>query len=214
MSHTPTLHTPMKVAVVGTGYVGLGTAALLAYFGHQVMGIDIDQSKIDMLQRGELPIYEPGLERPLMAECGDRLHWTTDYSAAIPGADVIFICVGTPAAARRTAGPAVRGGGGAGRGPSPERQDAGGREQEHRPGGHGDWVARIIEEHAPDYKEHRTTWSATPSSCARARRCLTACTRTGWCWAATTAREWHGCCAAVRPLIEQTSWPRPKVPRA
>ncbi len=70
----------MKVAVVGTGYVGLGTAALLAYFGHQVMGLDIDQGKVEMLVRGELPIYEPGLGE-LMAECGDRLQWTTDYSA-------------------------------------------------------------------------------------------------------------------------------------
>ncbi|MFC3834452.1 UDP-glucose dehydrogenase family protein [Deinococcus rufus] len=85
---------PAKVAVIGTGYVGLGTAGLLAHIGHHVTGIDIDQNKIDMLRAGEVPIHEPGLDDLLASQDG-RLTWTTDYSA-VKDADVIFICVGTP----------------------------------------------------------------------------------------------------------------------
>ncbi|OLV18827.1 UDP-glucose 6-dehydrogenase [Deinococcus marmoris] len=151
----------MKVAVVGTGYVGLGTTALLAYFGHQVMGLDIDQDKVDMLVRGELPIYEPGLGE-LMAECGDRLHWTTDYSAAIPDADVIFICVGTPplpggqpdlrylAAAAQDVARHLNG----------KMQVV--VNKSTVPVGTGDWVARIIEENAPDYKQHQYNVVSNP----------------------------------------------------
>ncbi len=161
MPHTPTLHAPMKVAVVGTGYVGLGTAALLAYFGHQVTGLDIDQGKVDMLQRGELPIYEPGLGE-LMAECGDRLQWTTDYAAAIPDADVIFICVGTPplpsgqpdlrylAAAAQDVARHLNG----------KMQVV--VNKSTVPVGTGDWVARIIEDHAANYKEHQYNVVSNP----------------------------------------------------
>lgn len=85
----------LNVTVVGTGYVGLGTAIMLAQLGHQVTGLDVDQSKIELLRAGGLPIYEPGLDL-MMADNAERLHWTTDYASAIPHADVIFICVGTP----------------------------------------------------------------------------------------------------------------------
>ncbi|MFD1732829.1 hypothetical protein ACFSC4_22770 [Deinococcus malanensis] len=68
---------------------------MLAYLGHQVVGLDVDQEKVEMLQRGELPIYEPHLDQ-LLQDSSSRLRWTTDYASAIPNADVIFICVGTP----------------------------------------------------------------------------------------------------------------------
>lgn len=85
---------PMNVAVIGTGYVGLGTAALLAHIGHTVTGIDISEEKIAMLQRAEVPIHEPGLN-DLLASVQGRLTWTTSYDA-VATADVVFICVGTP----------------------------------------------------------------------------------------------------------------------
>ncbi|GGJ78195.1 UDP-glucose 6-dehydrogenase [Deinococcus aquiradiocola] len=85
----------LNVTVVGTGYVGLGTAIMLAQLGHQVTGLDVDARKIDQLNLGHLPIYEPGLD-VMLAENAERLTWTSDYTSAIPHADVIFICVGTP----------------------------------------------------------------------------------------------------------------------
>lgn len=87
---------PQNVVVIGTGYVGLGTAGLLAHIGHQVTGIDIDPAKVAMLRAGEVPIHEPGLEQ-LLKGGSSRLTWTTQYDE-IANADVIFICVGTPPA--------------------------------------------------------------------------------------------------------------------
>ncbi|WP_456833454.1 UDP-glucose dehydrogenase family protein [Deinococcus sp. UYEF24] len=84
----------MRVAVIGTGYVGLGTAGLLALIGHAVTGIDIDEGKIELLKQGRIPIHEPGLA-DLLASQSNRLDWSTDVSATAE-ADVIFICVGTP----------------------------------------------------------------------------------------------------------------------
>jgi UDPglucose 6-dehydrogenase len=83
--------------VIGTGYVGLATAACLADLGHRVTGIDIDATKVAILQAGKPPIYERGLEE-LMAGTmkTGRLRFTTDYSAAIPDADFVFLAVGTP----------------------------------------------------------------------------------------------------------------------
>ena len=83
--------------MVGTGYVGLVSGVCFSDFGHNVVCVDRDPAKIDMLLRGEVPIYEPGLET-LMArnvEAG-RLSFTTDLRAAIDGADAVFIAVGTP----------------------------------------------------------------------------------------------------------------------
>jgi UDPglucose 6-dehydrogenase len=87
----------MKICVMGTGYVGLVTAAGLAEFGHRVIGTDKDASKIDRCARGEAPIYEPGLE-DLLRRNLDRgsLSFTADVAAAVREADVIFVCVGTP----------------------------------------------------------------------------------------------------------------------
>ena len=87
----------MKVAVVGTGYVGLVTGTCFAEVGIDVTCIDIDQQKIDNLHRGILPIYEPGLEEMVTrnVEKG-RLHFSTSLAEAIAGCDVAFIAVGTP----------------------------------------------------------------------------------------------------------------------
>jgi len=90
----------MKIAVVGTGYVGLVTGTCLADSGNEVTCIDIDRDKIERLERGEVPIYEPGLaelvERNSQA---GRLHFTTDLAAGVAPARVIFLAVGTPPAA-------------------------------------------------------------------------------------------------------------------
>ena len=88
----------MKIAVIGTGYVGLVSGVCFSDFGHDVVCVDKDPKKIEMLERGEVPIYEPGLDA-LMAknvEAG-RLSFTGDLKTAMDGAQAIFIAVGTPA---------------------------------------------------------------------------------------------------------------------
>ena len=87
----------MRVVMVGTGYVGLVSGACFADFGHDVICVDKDESKISMLEAGEIPIYEPGLES-LVADNvkAKRLSFTTDLANAVPGADAVFIAVGTP----------------------------------------------------------------------------------------------------------------------
>ncbi len=87
----------MKIAVIGTGYVGLVTAAGLAEFGHTVIGTDKDAAKIDLLTRGISPIYEPGLDDLLKRTLASgNLSFAADVDAAIREAGVIFVCVGTP----------------------------------------------------------------------------------------------------------------------
>jgi UDPglucose 6-dehydrogenase len=85
----------MRVAIIGTGYVGLTTGVCLAFTGHSVWCLDTDQAKIEALKQGAIPIYEPNLEE-LLDEARRNLTFTTDYAEAIPGADVVFIAVGTP----------------------------------------------------------------------------------------------------------------------
>ena len=87
----------MRVCVVGTGYVGLTTGVSLAFLGHQVTCVDLDQSKVDMLTAGRCPIYEPSMEN-LLAEASANLTFTTSYAEAVPGADVVFVAVQTPSA--------------------------------------------------------------------------------------------------------------------
>src|SRR6056297_1758765 len=87
----------MKITMIGTGYVGLVSGVCFSDFGHEVICVDKDPRKIEMLNAGEVPIYEPGLDA-LMArnvEAG-RLRFTTDLASAVDGADAIFIAVGTP----------------------------------------------------------------------------------------------------------------------
>ena len=87
----------MKVCVVGTGYVGLVTGTCLAEIGNTVCCVDINQAKIDMLNRGEVPIYEPGLEELIESNTREeRLSFSTDLKTAVEEADICFIAVGTP----------------------------------------------------------------------------------------------------------------------
>ncbi|MEM8731290.1 MAG: UDP-glucose/GDP-mannose dehydrogenase family protein [Pseudomonadota bacterium] len=87
----------MKIAMIGTGYVGLVSGVCFSDFGHEVVCVDKNPAKIDMLNRGEVPIFEPGLD-DLMAKNvdGGRLSFTTDLAAAVAGAGAVFIAVGTP----------------------------------------------------------------------------------------------------------------------
>jgi len=87
----------MRVVMVGTGYVGLVSGVCFADFGHEVVCVDKDPAKIDMLNSGGVPIYEPGLEDLVSknVEAG-RLSFTTDLKQAMVGAAAVFIAVGTP----------------------------------------------------------------------------------------------------------------------
>lgn len=87
----------MKIAMIGTGYVGLVSGVCFSDFGHEVVCVDKIPEKIAMLERGEVPIYEPGLDAVMArnVEAG-RLSFTTDLAAAVDGADAVFIAVGTP----------------------------------------------------------------------------------------------------------------------
>ena len=85
----------MRVAVFGAGYVGLVTGACFAELGHRVVVRDIVAEKIELLRRGEVPIYEPGLDE-LLARNRERLAFTTDVNEAIDGAEFVYVAVGTP----------------------------------------------------------------------------------------------------------------------
>jgi UDPglucose 6-dehydrogenase len=87
----------MRIAVIGTGYVGLVSGACFSEFGVSVVCVDQDEAKIARLRRGEMPIYEPGLEALVAANtAAGRLVFTTDLTAAVEGAEAVFIAVGTP----------------------------------------------------------------------------------------------------------------------
>ena len=87
----------MKIAMIGTGYVGLVSGACFAEFGPEVTCVDVDEAKISRLCKGEIPIYEPGLE-DLVAKgiSSGRLSFTTDLAQAVSDADAVFVAVGTP----------------------------------------------------------------------------------------------------------------------
>ncbi|MEX0283416.1 MAG: UDP-glucose/GDP-mannose dehydrogenase family protein [Paracoccaceae bacterium] len=87
----------MKIAMIGTGYVGLVSGVCFSDFGHNVVCVDKNPEKIEMLERGEVPIYEPGLEQLIAKNVSaGRLSFTTDLTSAVDGADAVFIAVGTP----------------------------------------------------------------------------------------------------------------------
>jgi UDPglucose 6-dehydrogenase len=87
----------MRVAMIGTGYVGLVSGACFSEFGHHVVCIDKDQAKIDALKAGRMPIFEPGLDEVVAANVkAGRLSFTTDMKATVPAAEAVFIAVGTP----------------------------------------------------------------------------------------------------------------------
>lgn len=87
----------MRITMIGSGYVGLVSGACFADFGHEVTCVDLNQAKIEALQAGRIPIFEPGLDA-LVAEnvAAGRLTFTTDLAPAVAAADVVFIAVGTP----------------------------------------------------------------------------------------------------------------------
>ncbi|TQF06363.1 UDP-glucose/GDP-mannose dehydrogenase family protein [Kitasatospora acidiphila] len=87
----------MRMTVVGTGYLGATHAACMAELGHQVVGLDTDQAKIERLTAGEVPFYEPGLAELMQRQIiAGRLEFTTDPARAVAGSQVVFLCVGTP----------------------------------------------------------------------------------------------------------------------
>jgi len=87
----------MRIAMIGTGYVGLVSGACLSEFGHEVVCIDKDQAKIAELNKGRVPIFEPGLDEVVAANArAGRLSFACDLSAAVSQADAVFIAVGTP----------------------------------------------------------------------------------------------------------------------
>src|SRR5829696_8439702 len=87
----------MRIAMIGTGYVGLVSGACFSEFGVSVVCVDQDAEKIARLERGEMPIFEPGLEQLVATNrAAGRLSFTTDLRAAVKGADAVFIAVGTP----------------------------------------------------------------------------------------------------------------------
>ena len=93
---TPT-KSPQKIAVIGTGYVGLIAGSGLAHMGHQVICSDIDEKKINMLKKGKMPIFEPGLEQIVKKNyIEQRLSFTSNVELAIQNSDVIIVAVGTP----------------------------------------------------------------------------------------------------------------------
>ncbi len=87
----------MKIAMIGTGYVGLVSGVCFSDFGHEVVCVDKDPRKVEMLEAGKIPIFEPGLDQLLAKNvAAGRLSFTGDLKAAVDGADAIFIAVGTP----------------------------------------------------------------------------------------------------------------------
>jgi len=87
----------MKISVIGSGYVGMATVVMFAELGHDVLGADIDKDKIEKLNNGIMPIFEPGLKELVIKNIEEkRLRFTHDNKEAIEHGEVIFICVGTP----------------------------------------------------------------------------------------------------------------------
>ena len=89
----------MKIAIIGTGYVGLVTGTCFADSGNEVTCIDIDESKIEKLSQGKVPIYEPGLSEMVVRNASaGRLHFTTRVTESVRAAAVVYLAVGTPSA--------------------------------------------------------------------------------------------------------------------
>src|SRR5437868_3287687 len=87
----------MRIAMIGTGYVGLVSGACFADFGHVVTCVDKDEGRIEALRKGEIPIFEPGLTELVETnQRQGRLTFTMDMREAVRGADAVFIAVGTP----------------------------------------------------------------------------------------------------------------------
>ena len=92
----------MKICIRGAGYVGLVSVACFADLGNTVYCVDKDQEKIDMLNSGEIPIYEPGLNEIVKKNyLSSRLRFTNDLPKAVKFSDIVFICVGTPSSKKK-----------------------------------------------------------------------------------------------------------------
>ena len=87
----------MKIAIVGTGYVGLVSGTCFAEMGVDVTCVDVDKAKIEGLQQGQVPIYEPGLDEMVLRNSREgRLHFTTDLKECLDDVEIVFSAVGTP----------------------------------------------------------------------------------------------------------------------
>src|SRR5918992_1541412 len=87
----------MRIAVIGTGYVGLVSGACFADFGHHVTCVDLSEERVAMLRRGEIPIFEPGLSELVKSNLREgRLTFTTSLAGPVQNAQAVFIAVGTP----------------------------------------------------------------------------------------------------------------------
>ena len=92
----------MKICMIGAGYVGLVSGTCFADLGNTVYCVDKNKIKIDMLNNGEIPIYEPGLDEIVRKNyLSKRLKFTTDLNLAVRSSDFIFICVGTPTSKKK-----------------------------------------------------------------------------------------------------------------
>ena len=159
----------MRIAMIGTGYVGLVSGACFSEFGTEVVCVDRDAHKIERLNDGQIPIFEPGLE-DLVArnETAGRLTFTTDLKAAVQGCDAVFIAVGTPS--RR----------GDGHADLTYVYDAAREIAEAA----DPQTVVVTKSTVPvgtgrEVEASRCTSPPTRSSCARARRSATSCARTG-----------------------------------
>lgn len=87
----------MRIGMIGTGYVGLVSGTCFAEFGHEIVCVDLDEEKVERLKKGEIPIYEPGLEELLKRQIDSgRIKFTTNIAEGVKGCDAVFIAVGTP----------------------------------------------------------------------------------------------------------------------
>ena len=87
----------MKISIIGTGYVGLVTGTCFAHMGNNVLCVDVDHEKIDLLRKGSMPIYEPGLKELVASNVKEgRLSFITSTDEAVRASEFIFIAVGTP----------------------------------------------------------------------------------------------------------------------
>lgn len=171
----------MRVAMIGTGYVGLVSGACFADFGHEVTCIDKDAGKIDRLKSGGIPIFEPGLDTLVEQNVkAGRLFFSTKAADAVKGADAVFIAVGTPS--RRGDGHADL-----------SYVYAAAEEiadlmdgftvvvtKSTVPVGTGDEIEKIIKAAGPT---RSSRWCRTPNSCAKARRSRTSSAPIVWSWA-------------------------------
>lgn len=202
----------LKITVIGTGYLGATHAAALAELGFEVLGLDVVPEKIEMLQRGEVPMYEPGLEDLLRKHVAGiegstgRLRFTMDFAEVGAFGDVHFVCVNTPqrhgeyacdmsyvdsaiaSLAPHLTRPALVVG------------------KSTVPVGSADRLARYLADHSP--RVPVPSWPGTRSSCARASPWTTRCTPTGSSsvCAASVRRSCCARCTRLRSARARRSW--------